>query len=151
MRESILVMLLIGAGCASYQPPLPLDVRRSAIFESSFEDVWTRTVDYFANNNLPLRNVEKDSGLIATDYGLPVGYTELNCGKPPIGLVFAAPQVNVNVLIRAVGEKRTEVRVNVFGNGSIGTLKLNGTVDKAMDIRCESTGEIEAGVLSYLE
>lgn len=149
MRNSICTCILVLVwGCASYQPAVPTNFEREASIDRPFDEVWNKAVDFFANNDIPLKTVQKDSGLIATEYGVALGVTSLDCGKAPLGSFLTDPTANVNVLVREANG--AQVRVNVFGSATLAVQNMNGSMSPIRKVRCESTGEIEAALIQYL-
>ncbi len=51
--------------------------------ESNYDNAWNSVIDYFANNNIPVKTLEKESGLI---YAETIGFSEewIDCGSPSV-------------------------------------------------------------------
>lgn len=65
----LIVALFMGLGlysCASTVSMIrgQYSVVNSVTTTSSFEDVWSRVIDFFAENNIPIGTIAKDSGII---------------------------------------------------------------------------------------
>ncbi len=146
MRWFLVFGLLIPAGCASYQPPTDIGVENSGISTMSYGEAWETAISYFANNGIPLKNVAKDSGLIAAEYGLAADDSLLDCGTLGTYDVFQSRTADINVLLRDKEDGSTDIRVNVFGNAVIFD-NLNKT---PRSVRCQSRGTLEEQVLRSL-
>jgi len=66
----ILVILLLIALAVSLSkvPPAPKEIMQSKIFDKNFEEVWEATVSVLSEEEYPIRTIEKDNGLIITDF-----------------------------------------------------------------------------------
>jgi hypothetical protein len=49
------------------QPPGPAPTREALTVNASFGRTWDAVIDYFARNNIPIRTIERASGIIAAD------------------------------------------------------------------------------------
>jgi hypothetical protein len=70
-------------GCAKYTPPPPAPPRDATAVSASAGQTWDAVIDLFAARNIPIRTIERVSGLIVTD-NLTVGEEGVawaDCGK----------------------------------------------------------------------
>lgn len=152
MRWELVFLAVIVAGCVSYKPPTSHGAVNEKGYLVNYEEMWDRAIEYFANRGIPLKNVAKDSGLIATDYGMAAGEGILDCGEPGTTQFFGDIDVNINVILRDQGSDSTYVRVNVFGTAEL--LSHDGINPNRVlareTVRCESTGLFESEVLAAL-
>lgn len=116
MRSLVIVFLLLAVvGCA--KPPVQMDIVNSRLYESDFDAVWTAVIEAFADNSWPIDNMEKDSGLITTDWmsGNNRSPALADCGKDMVGEPAEGAKGEVflkfNVFVKTVGGG-SEVRVN---------------------------------------
>ncbi|MGH9897071.1 MAG: hypothetical protein ACREA0_34765, partial [bacterium] len=58
--------LVASIGCG-YQPPAPPMPRDATEVTASFGRTWDAVIDEFADRNIPIRTIERASGLIATE------------------------------------------------------------------------------------
>ncbi len=82
MRRSILAIVLLS-GCIKYKPPEPPSPRGATPVSASMGRTWDAVIDRFAAENIPIRTIERVSGLIVTDQ-LSIGSdsrTWADCGK----------------------------------------------------------------------
>ena len=71
-RLSLLFLLLIfvsGAGCKrGITPPKEFDFKPVSTIHGNYDSVWAAVVEFFAATNLPIKTIEKDSGLITSNW-----------------------------------------------------------------------------------
>lgn len=134
MRVSkIFGMISLFALSACATAPKEYTFEKSRTFAKSKDEVWEKVISHFATNNIPIKTVEKDSGII---YAENLRFTPgqfADCGssalEPPIsGLV------RMNVFVRPVSTDTTEMTVNSdfeetrqFGQYPPTTVKCNST------------------------
>ncbi|MCS2610417.1 hypothetical protein [Halomonas dongshanensis] len=143
-------------GCAAPSIQAPYDPGRNYIetYNGEFSQVWEATVDWFATNNIPIKNIEKASGIIGSDYALGASHSQIDCGAIDVGSMYVLRDVNatanLNVLVREQAG-RVSVQPNIFGNASY---TLQSTWDGSLAVvkpdRCISTGELERSLHQYL-
>jgi hypothetical protein len=77
----IAVWVALSACAPTVVPPEPLPQDQTTrTFDRSFDQVWTLVVDWFAESNIPIRQIERASGLIASEHRLGADDHFLNCG-----------------------------------------------------------------------
>ena len=74
MRRLIYATLVLMVGVVSYScTPVKYAIQgsyqpaTSVVTSKSFDNVWNNVIDFFAENNLPIEILEKDSGLIVSN------------------------------------------------------------------------------------
>ena len=95
------VVCVLLAGCTTYKPPPPPTPRDASLVAASMSQTWDAVIDLFATRNIPIRTIERASGLIVTD-ALSVGEegnTYASCGTRN-GKVLAPDRATYNVLVR---------------------------------------------------
>ncbi len=60
-------LLLALIGCSQFTPPAPATPRMPSPVPASFGRTWDAVMDEFADRNIPIRTIERASGLIATE------------------------------------------------------------------------------------
>lgn len=112
MRRMVVLAFGLLAGCVT--PPTTAPTPRTAVsVNAPFAKTWDAVIDVFSDRNIPIRTIDRASGLIATD-DLSVGSegTEwADCGKnneAPIAPLLAT----YNVLVRG-DSTRSTVKVTV--------------------------------------
>lgn len=123
MRKFLIVFAVIFAvaSCTTI-PPAKTVFEPAQTYQTSFDDVWEAVVESFAETNTPIKNIDKNSGLIVAemmavphvDGGPGEGITSdfCDCGTPP-GLMRQTGLVgNFNVFVRTLKDGQVQVRVN---------------------------------------
>ena len=131
MRWIALGFVILFAGCAAFQnAPLPLE-KKEKVYQADFDRTWHAVLTVLSEEKTPLRMVQKESGMIVTDFD------EARTGTRRFQLnILVTPQststkVRVNSRIEALGPRRE------FG-------AREWIVE-------ESTGEVEAGLFQKIE
>lgn len=146
----VLAALLI-AGCATPAPsgpPLP-PPRERAIISAPKDKVWPVLVAEIAGN-YPVQVIEKDSGLITTQFvSLPAGYNNMSATRwifKPGGFLatWAGLRMNMQVMVVELEPGRTQVTIRTHYEA------FENNVQKAW-IVAESNGSVENSILGKLE
>lgn len=162
---ALLVSVFVALGCT---PPKHIvqratyEVEKERVINKPFDAVWQSTVEWFATRNTPIKNIDKSSGLISTEYGLSVdeaaqymdsGYGESNFqGKVEV----VNHRGNFNVLIKKINETSTKVDINAFFNCTVNRYRYenlfstNYVLESSIPTKCVSTGALEKELLNYL-
>lgn len=128
-------------GCGS-NPPKPHQFESTRTYNDvSFDQGWENVVGFFANNRIPIKNIEKDSGVI---------YAEATWFPPAMADCGEDWEEDDDwVALPKVG------KFNVFfRRGDPLTVTVNAdflTFDEEDTWRCESTGVVEGMVLDAVE
>ena len=141
-------MCIFLAACASnkFIPPQPRKIQNAFPCDKPFDAVWQATIEAVAELNLPIGNLEKESGLITIDWiNFPAqnpkdGYCD--CGQLlPIRQDEEKRQKDYstwdvrghfNIFVKRLATGRCEIKINsVFETGQR---------------TCVSTGRLEAGI-----
>jgi len=137
----VAVALSVVFAAASATAPKPAGTYkfdRSRSFKAGADDTWTALIDTFADNDWAIGRLEKDSGIITTDWMLlSTGQADefADCGSTP-GSTNRS-QVRFNVRVRGAADGSVVV-VNT-------TFRRLRTVMNASDvIDCTSKGVVEA-------
>ena len=148
MRITILIAATaVLAGCAT--APANFEVQKTRSYAEPKDAVWERAVEWFAARNMPIKTIEKDSGIIASErlYGQIGAQGQMgdwaDCGKGALE-VPVRQKVDLNVFVRSVGTGST---ATVNTNFSETRRDIN---DAMRDVDCNSTGKLEADILLYM-
>lgn len=136
MKFTLALLLALLVGCAT--PPKVYEFDKSWVVESEFDEIWSATVELFAERNWPISTLEKDSGIIVTDWvsvGMEGEYAD--CGQPGLAVVRRR-EVKFNVFIR----KGDQIALTV--NTSFRELRRFDY--QSFYSECNSTGALEAEV-----
>jgi hypothetical protein len=138
MHRLLAASLLLLAACYKYQPPAPPQPRNATSVDATLGETWDAVIDLFATRNIPIRTIERVSGIIATE-GLSVdsadGVTWADCGR------FGDRQIPANNAI-----------YNVLVRGDSATSTVRATVRwdrrslKLGDVECTSNYVWERGL-----
>lgn len=161
MRKAFIatVMAAAVAGCASV-PAQRFDVEAARTYAKSYDDTWSALVAYFAGNQIGIRTIEKDSGLIVADsevnIGTPGVYTSdrslmqgrildlADCGTDPTNIPYGYV-IRLNVLARSQPDG-TRVTVNTQFRMLVATPSFVGPPTLSQRA-CNSTGKLEKAIL----
>lgn len=137
-------------------------VERERTVNRPFEAVWQSTIELLATYNMPIKNLDKTSGFISTDYklitGNPLQYMYCaGANSTFTGKVEMTSQGgNLNVLLRKISDDSTKVSVNVFYSCMSNKYRYASLIsttyvlESSTRIDCTSTGNLEKAILDYL-
>jgi hypothetical protein len=137
MHRNLAALLLLLLACVKYQPPPPAQPRDGTHVPASMGQTWDAVIDLFAQRNIPIRTIERASGIIATE-GLNVGEDGklwADCGKAGRDRLYPNSAI-YNVLVRGDSVSstvRTTVRWSYLG----GDRNLDCTSNYAWELEFE--------------
>ncbi len=142
----------------------PRIIEKERIISKPFDAVWQTSIEWFATHNTPIKNLDKSSGLISTEYSVSIGDARryMECGSVRTAFIMGKSELsnftgNFNVLIKKLGDNSTKISVNVFYGASINQYRTNGllssgyTLASSTTTTCASTGLLEREILNYIE
>ena len=151
---SILFILFVFCGC-SYKPPQKIVFQNYTVLNNNYEETWQKLVTWFSEHNSPIKNLDKNSGLITTERNLGVDdLTYCNCGEYAWNQHLEMITGNMNVTVKKIDSVNTKVTINIFyrcnlytptGNVFTPTHTPAGTVDG------QSTGKLETEIFKDLQ
>jgi hypothetical protein len=151
LRLLVAGFLILALGACSrpfISPILPAPYRDQ--IRASYEDTWRALIRALAFENVPLRAVAKDSGVLASDEIVsPIG-VYADCGRIGDVALEGDAVVSFTVFVQANGGRATDVQVNAkmrtqaWRRGDSGKLKSE-TVHA-----CASTGRWEANLVDNI-
>ena len=100
-RVVLTAALICTASCVPTAPAPPTPHSGMDI-GASFGRTWDAVIDEFARNNIPIKTIDRSSGLIATD-ALKVGPSlaeAADCGKDAVAGTVYATDATYNALVR---------------------------------------------------
>jgi len=124
MTQRLLLILGLVTACAPTPPTTVATPRVGTTVQASFGRTWNAVIDQFADRNIPIRTIDRSSGLIATDMlGMGVGdslaSTWADCGADMVGSQLPPGHATYNVLVRG-DSTSTLVKVTVRWNLLLG-------------------------------
>ena len=149
-KSLISLSLLVLTACATAPAQYQFDNSRS--FEVGLDEVWPEVVNFFAENNLPISTVERDSGLIVADdlrFSMAEFAQYADCGQSPLATESNA-RGSVNLFVRERSTDGSTLTVNtrfqVYREvGTPGT-----TIYGASYVDCVSNGTLENAIMERI-
>lgn len=146
---------MVGCSGTMYITPAePKPIQSSFSFDTDYDKTWLLVVDWFAENNIVIDKIEKNSGLITAKYDLRLYPSALDCGDVRPSTLATVRSINkvanLNMTVRNVSADKTRVSINIAGSyngvaydeGWGNTLTFSGL--------CYSTGKVEQSVANYI-
>jgi hypothetical protein len=148
----ILVLLLLIALAISLSkvPPAPKEIVQGEVFNKSFEGVWKATVNVLSEEEYPIGVIEKESGLITTDF---VIFTKGLGVEREIDIVAVRPSIIFGTWSQ--GRYSLSIFVTEKNNGTLVRVKphieaYENNVTNSWHV-CDSRGVIEEKLLGKIE
>ncbi len=116
---------LVLAACAQARLPTPRAVEKARTYNASFDQVWDAAIVTVAELNLPIDELEKDSGIISFD---EARYQPNDADEGSLGYLETIMQRrgSANIIVRSVAPSQTKAQINLrlamfiqSGNGSL--------------------------------
>lgn len=67
LKAFIVITFVVLVGCAKTPTVPPPQYNDSRVYDSTYNEVWVDLMDFFANNEIPLENTDKESGYVRTE------------------------------------------------------------------------------------
>lgn len=176
---SIVVICLLATTLSSCSPTI-YTVRgnyepiNSITTPKPYDQVWNNIIDFFAENNIPIGTLSKDSGLItATDISLDesvVSYENKDGIIVDSDAWFVVPYISgfnvvgaratcaFNVRVRQLEDGNVRIQINLNNLTGYYTIEVLNTLTLKKEIvrntyprECRSTGEFEKALLSLFQ
>lgn len=146
-----LVMILTFAGCATVPPPPAAKVKVSGSYDRPAAEVWAAVVGE-VGMSYPIAVLEKDSGLITTDFVtvesgvMTQRRFPMYIQKPqgPIFAVWDSLRLKLSVMVTPVSDTQTQVAIKAHYEA------FEKNVMKQWVI-CQSNGAVEAGIFDSID
>lgn len=144
MKQHVAIAALVGVAAACLSAPQLAPVTRTPLdVAASFERTWQAAVDMFTEQNIPIRTIDRASGLIATDgLNVPVNARSTSwadCGRSG-GAPIRPTAAVYNVLVRG-DSSHTTIRVTTRWVA----LTRDPLTWAWQTVECVSTGKWEDG------
>jgi uncharacterized lipoprotein len=141
-------LLVLGACGKPYVAPLLAGPYREQI-DAPYDEVWRALVRTLAQENVQIRAIARDSGVIASEAVPTTIGLYANCGRFGDSQVEGDAQVAYTIFVHAIGPTRTAVQVNTRMRTE--TYARGGGKPKPRPpLACASTGRWEANLLDTL-
>jgi uncharacterized lipoprotein len=172
MRKLILVpiiflSLFLIQSCATSKhvaPAAPVVhiIEKERIINKPFDAVWQSIIELLATYNMPIKNLDKSSGFISTDYKLVTGEVSqyMICGGASSTFSGKVELTNhggnLNVLVKKINEESTKVTVNTFYSCTANKYRYASLIsttyvlESSTKIDCTSSGILEKAIFDYI-
>ena len=147
MRLTLIGLALLSlTACATTADTFNFDKSRD--ITADFDTTWQSVIGYFAENNIQIATIEKDSGfIVAKDERFDV--SEIKKVASCSGSAFQTPTIgdlSVNIFTRPVSDGVTNVQVNAqILQKWVGLGGVQGVTE------CNSNGVLEEALLDRIE
>ena len=149
------------AGCASYTPPQTYSFVNTREYDKTFDEVWGKVVQWFALSGNPVKNMDKASGFIATDYNLAIDNEAVcDCGKGGIGfgqsITLKEKMGNFNLLVQKLSDSKTKLTItakfySIYENRQASYSAYSSATITTDKHECNSRGVLETEILDYVQ
>ena len=149
MKKTIFALAVAGVVSACASPPETFDVKSSEQVQADFDKTWQAVIATFAENTIPIKTLEKDSGLIVAEQSL-VSYQSMeeiaSCGSGSFVEVPSTGIATYNVFVRPINAIVTQVQVNTRF-----AMQFRDTYNNSRVQDCNSRGTIEGNILQSIK
>lgn len=111
-------VMIALSGCAT--APAQYSYSKKFIMNGGYEEVWSAVIDCFATYNTPIKTIEKNSGIVATDE-MKIPYTSsfatiysdyCDCGSPGFPYKHNKLQGVYNLFVKPISKEETSFQIN---------------------------------------
>lgn len=137
-------------------------IEKERIINKPFDAAWQSIIELLATYNMPIKNLDKNSGFISTDYKLITGDVSQYMICEGASSTFSGKVEltnhggNLNVLLKKVNEDSTKVTVNTFYSCTANKYKYANLISttyilvSSTKVDCISTGNLEKAIFDYI-
>lgn len=144
MRLAMMVLCCVLAmtlGCAT--APAPHTIKNAFHFTDGYDEVWAAVMESMAELSLPIQTLEKESGLIATDWISFEGLDACDCGSAGI-MTDSDRQGKFNIFAKRNAAGGVDVKINTV-------FQVRRSFDTTSRvITCYSTGLLESKLNGWI-
>ncbi len=141
MKKFLAVAAAFAALAACATPPKQTAFSNSQVFQAGKDAVWSDLLAFFTSNNIQIKTIEKDSGVIYAERAR-ADPSMADCGQD-LAVELSRP-ANLNVFVKEVSDG-TQVTVNA-------NFEAVRTFDnRTWNAPCHSTGLLEKQILSSIK
>lgn len=116
----LLISALILNSCAEFVKPKQTIFNNSVVINKSYDQVWSSAISFASQNNYPMKNIEKSSGLLCTEVidiqdSINVDYCDCGTAKMSQNTVYYnAKKFNLTFNFEKISERETKVTIYTF-------------------------------------
>lgn len=153
----LLTLSFIISGCANVKVSefSEYDYDKHKELNVPYDKAWSSAIDWFADHNVQISKISKESGLITAKYTLNTDDSYLDCGKIEITGTIGTDRVDrlgtLNVTVRELPKNQSKVRVNLFGEYAIQVVDAWDGRHLSYSGKCTSTGMLESSIFNYIQ
>lgn len=111
-RNGVVLVTVVLIGCTPQAPKVGVEIKPVPV-NNSFTKTWDAVIDYFATASVPVKTLERASGIIITE-DMRVGLADAlkwgDCGADPMGTPYPVRSAAYNVRVQGDSAQST-VRV----------------------------------------
>jgi hypothetical protein len=138
--------LLVLAGCSRlHVSPLSPPPFRTEV-PASYDETWAALVRALAHQNVPLRAIARDSGVVASDEFVTPIKLYADCGRVGGDQLEGEALVSFTIFAEPVGSS-TRIQVNANMRTQAHRRGTSGSLRPTPVFSCASTGRFEANLL----
>lgn len=138
--------LLVLAGCSRlHVSPLSPPPFRTEV-PASYDETWAALVRALAHQNVPLRAIARDSGVVASDEFVTPINLYADCGRVGGDQLEGEALVSFTIFAEPVGSS-TRIQVNANMRTQAHRRGTSGSLRPTPVFSCASTGRFEANLL----
>jgi uncharacterized lipoprotein len=142
--------------------PVVYTVEKDRIINKPLDAVWQSIIELLATYNMPIKNLDKNSGFISTDYKLVTGEVSqyMICGGASSTFSGKVELTNhggnLNVLVKKITDDSTKVTVNTFYSCTANKYRYASLIsttyvlESSSKIDCISSGILEKAIFDYI-
>lgn len=159
-----LFLILSCSASRNVAPPAPVvyTVEKDRIINKPLDAVWQSIIELLATYNMPIKNLDKNSGFISTDYKLVTGDVSQYMICQGASSTFNGKVElinhggNLNVLVKKITDDSTKVTVNTFYSCTANKyryqnlISTNYVFESSTKVDCNSTGILEKAIFDYI-
>lgn len=134
--------VICSVAACSQVPPRTYPSPEPATISASFERTWSAVIDHFAEKSVPIRTIEKASGIIvAEQLSVSSGYGQViaDCGMTAVGIPWDVLSASYNVRVQG-DTVRSTIRVTAMFRPEI-----------ASTYPCNSRGNYERELMDFVK
>ncbi len=141
MTAALLVAALVG--CTPLPPTATADFKQTRQVEIDFDGAWQRIIDQLANEPIPIKALERSSGVIYAQGLVPSDSGMADCGRGRGWKAIDQTAVNLNVFVR---QAPTATAITI--NARFTQVYVSGPDSRV--ILCVSKGTLEERIFDSL-
>lgn len=132
------------ANCAT--PPKQHYFDKSRTINQPFERTWQNTIQFFTGNNIPIKTIDKSSGVIYAEKlntNQQEGEKFADCGASALELVLQT-KISLNIFLQKIGPNQTKGTINTQFS------QVREFDRRRREVTCNSRGTLEQRLLNAL-